>query len=76
MRPDFSPTRPGGETILAMSNIRGKLQNIVLAGIVIALAVTVMRIYETQIAGTPLNLKGNIATEGGMTANPPTAAPQ
>ena len=76
MGKDFSSTRPGGETFLAPMKIRRKLQGVVLAWLVVALAVTVMRIYEAQMARTPLNLKGNIATEGGITANPPAAAPQ
>ena len=46
-------------------------QNLILAVAIALLIATVWRIYEIQLAKAPTNLEGNIATEGGMTANPP-----
>jgi hypothetical protein len=59
-----------------MSNFRERLQNGVLLLLVAALLVAVFRIYETQMMRVPQNLEGHSTTEGGMTANPPAAAPQ
>ena len=46
-------------------------QNLILAAAIALLLFAVVRIYQTQLAKAPPNLEGNIATEGGMTANPP-----
>ena len=51
--------------------IRLRLQNLVLVAAIAILLVTVVQIYQTFMARTPLNLEGNIAVEGKMTANPP-----
>ncbi len=59
-----------------MTKLRARVQGLILAGLVVVLLVMVMRIYETKVSQAPTNLKGNIATEGGMTANPPAGAPQ
>ena len=53
--------------------VREKTQIAVLLLAIIALLFAITRIYETQLGATPTNLEGNIATEGGQTANP--AAP-
>lgn len=52
--------------------LRTRLQNVVLAVMVAILLIAVVRIYETFLGNTPLNLKGNIAIDGATTANPPT----
>ncbi len=59
-----------------MTKLRGRVQGLLLAGLVVLLLMMIMRIYEAKVAQAPTNLKGNIATEGGMTANPPAGAPQ
>lgn len=59
-----------------MTKLRARVQGLLLAGFVVVLLIMVMRIYETKVSQAPTNLKGNIATEGGMTANPPAGAPQ
>jgi hypothetical protein len=59
-----------------MTKLRARVQGLILAALVVLLVITVVRIYETQLAQAPDNLKGNIATEGGMTANAPAAATQ
>jgi hypothetical protein len=51
--------------------LRNRLQNIFLIALVAILLVAVVRIYETYLAQTPTNLKGNIAIDGATTANPP-----
>jgi hypothetical protein len=51
--------------------MRDRLQNWLLAAAVAALLLTIAQIYQVFMARTPANLKGNIAVEGGMTANPP-----
>lgn len=50
---------------------REKIQIVVLLIAVAALLFAITRIYEAQVAMTPTNLDGNIATEGGPTANAP-----
>ncbi len=59
-----------------MTKLRARVQGLLLAGLVVVLLIMVMRIYETKVSQAPTNLRGNIATEGGMTANPPAGAPQ
>ncbi len=59
-----------------MTKLRARVQGLLLAAFVAILLIMVIRIYETKLAQTPTNLKGNIATEGGMTANPPAGSPQ
>lgn len=51
--------------------LRQRLQSATLVVLVAVLLITVVQIYRTFLARTPLNLKGNIAIEGKMTANPP-----
>lgn len=46
-------------------------ENLVLAAAVALLLLAIARIYQIKVGMAPTNLKGNIATEGGMTANPP-----
>lgn len=50
--------------------VREKTQIAVLLLAIAALLFAITRIYELQIATTPTNLEGHIATEGGQTANP------
>lgn len=50
---------------------RAKLQSWMLVAAVVVLLVVVANIYQTFLAKAPPNLEGNIATEGGPTANPP-----
>ncbi len=50
---------------------REKLQTWLLAATVVALLVTIANIYQVFMAKAPTNLEGNIAIDGGMTANPP-----
>jgi hypothetical protein len=59
-----------------MTKLRARVQGLLLAGLVALLLMMIMRIYETKVSQAPTNLKGNIATEGGTTANPPTGVPQ
>lgn len=56
-----------------MSKFRERAQNGVLLALIAVLLVAIVRIYETQVARVPDNLKGHSTTEGGMTANPPAA---
>jgi hypothetical protein len=51
--------------------VREKTQIVVLLLAIAALLFAISRIYTTQLAMTPHNLEGNIATEGGSTANAP-----
>lgn len=51
--------------------IRQRLQGAVLIALIVVLLIAVVQIYRTFLARTPLNLEGNIAIEGKMTANPP-----
>jgi hypothetical protein len=51
--------------------VREKIQLVVLLIAVAALVFAIARIYQTQVAMAPTNLEGNIATEGGSTANSP-----
>jgi hypothetical protein len=46
-------------------------QNLILAVAIALLLAAIWRIYQAKVAMAPTNLEGNIATEGGMTANPP-----
>jgi hypothetical protein len=50
---------------------RARLLDLILLAAVALLLVAVVRIYQIKLAMAPTNLEGNIATEGGMTANPP-----
>jgi hypothetical protein len=50
---------------------RERLQGWLLAAAVAALLITIVNIYQVFMAKTPANLEGNIAVDGGMTANPP-----
>lgn len=50
---------------------RERAQTWVLGAAVALLLLTIVRIYQTQTALVPHNLKGHSTTEGGMTANPP-----
>ncbi|MEQ1866547.1 MAG: hypothetical protein HOP13_20080 [Alphaproteobacteria bacterium] len=59
-----------------MSKFRSHAQNGVLFVLVAVLMLAVVGIYEAKVAQTPHNLEGHSTTEGGMTANPPAAAPQ
>jgi hypothetical protein len=52
--------------------VREKTQIFVLLIAIAALLFAISRIYTTQLAMTPHNLEGNIATEGGPTANAPS----
>ncbi len=51
--------------------MRDRLQTWVLAAAVAALLLAIAQIYRVNLAKTPTNLEGNIAIDGGMTANPP-----
>jgi hypothetical protein len=51
--------------------VREKTQIFVLLLAIVALLFAISRIYSTQLATAPTNLEGNIATEGGSTANAP-----
>lgn len=51
--------------------VREKVQLVVLLIAAAALVFAITRIYQTQVAMSPTNLEGNIATEGGTTANAP-----
>jgi hypothetical protein len=50
---------------------RAHLQNFVLLALIAALLLGIARIYQTFQHKIPPNLEGNIAVEGGPTANPP-----
>ena len=50
---------------------RQHLQNAVLLTLIAVLLLAIARIHETYQNKIPLNLEGNIAIEGGPTANPP-----
>ena len=50
---------------------REQLQNWALFLLVAALLFAVVRIHQAFQSKVPLNLEGNIAVEGAMTANPP-----
>jgi hypothetical protein len=52
--------------------VREKTQVFVLLIAIVALLFAISRIYTTQLAMAPTNLEGNIATEGGTTANSPS----
>lgn len=52
--------------------VREKTQIFVLLLAIVALLFAIAQIYTTQLAAAPHNLEGNIATEGGQTANPPS----
>lgn len=69
----YSDTRNPARTIGARTRemARKLAQNLILAVAIALLLATVWRIYQIQLAKAPTNLEGNIATEGGMTANPP-----
>ena len=56
---------------VALMMVREKTQIFVLLLAIAALLFAISRIYTTQLAMTPHNLEGNIATEGGSTANAP-----
>jgi hypothetical protein len=51
--------------------VREKIQIVVLLVAVAALVFAIAGIYRTQVEMAPTNLEGNIATEGGSTANAP-----
>jgi hypothetical protein len=51
--------------------VREKTQIFVLLLAIVALLFAIAQIYSTQLAAAPHNLEGNIATEGGQTANAP-----
>ncbi|MEQ1865117.1 MAG: hypothetical protein ABL996_10755 [Micropepsaceae bacterium] len=50
---------------------RERFQNVVLLALIAMLLLGIARIYQTFQDRIPLNLEGNIAIEGGPTANPP-----
>ncbi|MBL8783061.1 MAG: hypothetical protein JNL06_19155 [Alphaproteobacteria bacterium] len=52
--------------------VREKTQVFVLLLAIVALLFAIAQIYTAQLAAAPHNLEGNIATEGGPTANTPS----
>ncbi len=50
--------------------MRDKTQLVLLLAAIAALLFAIAGIYNTKLSAAPTNLEGNIAVEGGPTANP------